>query len=157
VTTPAQIREVLDLLVDKHELAVTLLNAEGARVHAARLAEKKVTVIPPPGVLRKRRYRDYHQADDLARRGVPIAFQSNAEDGARHLPAVILYAVERGLDAEQALAASTIGAARAFKIDDRVGSIKPGKDADFAIFSDHPFRGAGRVLRIVVDGKEVRP
>ena len=70
---------------------------------------------------------------------------------------MVLYAVERGLDAEDALAALTVGAAKAFKIDDRVGSIEPGKDADFVIFNGHPFQDAGRVLTIVVDGKEVRP
>ncbi|MBN2474285.1 MAG: amidohydrolase family protein [Pirellulales bacterium] len=157
VSTAAQIREVLSLLVEKHQLRVTLLNAEEASVHAKTLAEKKIAVIVPPDVLRQRRYRDYHQADELARRGVPLALQSNAEDGARNLPAVALYAVERGLDAEAALEALTLGAARALKIDDRVGSLEPGKDADLVIFSDHPFLGGGRVLKTVVDGKEVRP
>jgi len=155
-STPAQIREVLALLVDKHKLHVVLLGAEGASVHAAQLAEKKVTVVVPPSVLRTRRRRDYHQADDLARRGVAIAFQSNVEDGARDLPAVVLYAVERGLGAEEALTAMTSGAAKAFKIDDRVGSIEPGKDADLVIFNRHPFRDAGCVKRVVVGGKEVR-
>ena len=37
-------------------------------------------------------------------------------------------------DAEGALAALTIQAARAYKIDDRVGSIEAGKDADIVIF-----------------------
>ncbi|MBC8868970.1 MAG: amidohydrolase family protein [Planctomycetes bacterium] len=156
-STPAQIREVLAVLIDKHKLPVTLVGAEGASSHAAVLAEKKVTVVVPPNVLRKRQYRDYHQADDLSRHKVPIAFQSNLEDGARHIPAVVLYAVERGLDAEAALEALTVGAAKAYKIDDRVGTIEPGKDADMVIFSGHPFQEAGRVLRIVVDGKEVRP
>ena len=157
VSTPAQIREVLALLVDKHQLPLTLLNAEGASVHAEKLAEKKVAVIVPPPVLRQRRYRDYHQADELARRGVPIAFQSNVEDGAGNLPAVVLYAVERGLGGEAALEALTMGAAKALKIDDRVGSLKPGKDADLVIFSHHPMEGPGRVLRVVINGEEVRP
>ena len=88
---------------------------------------------------------------------MPIAFQSNAEDGARNLPAVVLFAVERGLSAEAALEALTVGAAKAYKIDDRVGTIEPGKDADLVIFSGHPFLEAGSILKIVVDGKEVRP
>ncbi len=157
VSTPAQIREVLALLVDKHELPVTLLDAEGAAAHAAKLAEKKVGVIVPPAVLRQRRYQDYHQADELARRGVPIAFQSDVEDGARNLPAVVLYAVERGLSAEDALAALTVGAAKALKIDHRVGALEPGKDGDLVIFSGHPLRNGSRVLRVIVNGQEVRP
>ena len=156
VSTPAQIREVLAVLVDKHELSVVLLGAEGAAVHAEKLAQKKVTVIVPPTVLRTRQYREYNQADVLARRGVPIAFQSNVEDGARHLPSVVLYAVERGLDADEALTALTIGAAKALKIDDRVGSIEPGKDADLVIFSSHPMTGPSRVRRVIVNGEEIR-
>jgi imidazolonepropionase-like amidohydrolase len=151
----AQIREVLADLVDKRQLPITLLNAEQAAEHAAKLAEKKVAVLVPPQVLRTEFYRDYHQADDLARSGVPIGFQSDVEDGARHLPAVVLYAVERGLDAETALAALTLNAAKALRIDDRVGTLDAGKDADLVIFSGHPFLEAGRVLRVIVDGKEV--
>lgn len=157
VSTAAQIREVLALLVDKHELTVTLVGAEGAAVHAAALKEKHVVVIVPPAVIRQRNYRDYHQADDLTRRGVSIAFQSDAEDAARQLPSVALWAVQRGLDAESALGALTLDAAKALGIDDRVGSLEPGKDGDLVIFSGHPFQEAGRVLRVIVDGKEVRP
>jgi hypothetical protein len=157
VETAAQIRAVLDELVEKRELPIALLNADQAAVHAATLADKKIAVVVPPNVLRVERYRDYHQADDLARQGVPIAFQSDAEDGARHLRSVVLYAVERGLDAETALAALTSSAAKAFGIDDRVGTLEPGKDADLVIFSGHPFLEGGRVLRVVVDGKEVQP
>jgi imidazolonepropionase-like amidohydrolase len=157
VSTPAQIREVLAVLCDKHKVPVTLLNAQGASAHAAQLAEKKVTVIVPPVMIGRRMNRDYLQADDLNRLGVPITFQSNAEDGARDLPAAVLFAVERGMSAEAALEGMTIGAARAFKIDDRVGTIEPGKDADLVIFSGHPFLEAGSILRVIVDGKEVRP
>ena len=157
VTTSAQIREVLASMVDKRELPVALLDAEGASAHASKLAEKDVTVIVPPSILRTEKYRDYHQADNLNRSGVPIAFQSDAEDGARNLPSVVMFAVERGLDANAALAALTIDAAKAFKIDDRVGRIEPGKDADLVLFSSHPFVDGGRVLRVIVAGKEVKP
>ena len=71
VATAAQIQEVLALLVDKHELPLVLLDAQGAAVHSEKLAEKKVTVVVPPTVLRTRQYRDYHQADVLALRRGP--------------------------------------------------------------------------------------
>jgi len=156
VSTAVQIREVLAVLVDEYDLPVILLGAEDSYLHAKQMAEKDVAVIVPTVVLRRRDRRDYHQADDLSRRGVPVLFQSDAEDGARSLPAVVLHAVERGLDAEQALESMTSGAAEAYKIDDRVGRIAPGLDADLVIFNGHPFREAGRVLRVIVGGKEVR-
>lgn len=155
-STPAQIREALDLLVGKHELPVTLLDAEGAPIHAARLAEEKVAVIVPPAVIRTRKHLDYLQADDLTRDGVSIAFQSNVEDGARYLPLVVLNAVANGLDADAALAGLTLNAARAYKIDDRVGSIEAGKDADIVIFNGHPFKEAGQVKKVIVCGQEVK-
>ncbi len=70
---------------------------------------------------------------------------------------MVLYAVAQGLDAEHALAALTIDAAHAYKIDDRVGTIEPGKDGDIVIFSGHPFQDAGQVTAVVVCGKEVNP
>jgi cytosine/adenosine deaminase-related metal-dependent hydrolase len=47
---------------------------------------------------------------------------------------------ERALTAAQALEMATIGGARALRIDDRVGSLEPGKDADLAAFSLEPAR-----------------
>ncbi|MDX1583130.1 MAG: amidohydrolase family protein, partial [Thermoanaerobaculia bacterium] len=43
-----------------------------------------------------------------------------------------------GMDEVDALALATINPAKQLKIDDRVGSLKPGKDGDFVIWSDHP-------------------
>lgn len=155
-STPAQVDAVLDLLVDEWQLPVVLLEAPGARAHAARLAEKGVGVVLPTGVIRRENFEWVHQGDELSRRGVAVAFQSDAEDGARTLPLVALYAVERGLSAEEALAALTIDAARMYRIDDRVGSIAPGRDGDLVIFSGAPFDAGSRVQRVIVNGEEVR-
>src|SRR5690606_13149972 len=43
-----------------------------------------------------------------------------------------------GLDANEALALITINPAKQLGIDDRVGSLEVGKDADVAIFRGHP-------------------
>ena len=52
----------------------------------------------------------------------------------------------------EALKAMTIHAARMFKIDDRVGSLERGKDADFVVFSGSPFEMTSRVQLVVVNG-----
>jgi len=91
----------------------------------------------------------------LASQGVPIAFQSDAENAARDVPRLARSCVRGGLDPTEALKALTIEPARLFKIDDRVGSLKVGKDADLLVFSGPPMDPASRLLRVYVNGKEV--
>lgn len=152
-----EIGALLNLLNGEYDLPVILLGAEGASEHIDRLIEKNVGVVLPPSVMRYEDYQPYYQGDDLARSGVAIAFQSNVEDGARSLPLVALYAVERGLSAESALAALSINAAKMYQLDDRIGSIAPGRDGDLVIFSGHPFDTDTIVKRVIINGKEVSP
>ena len=49
----------------------------------------------------------------------------------------------------------TINGAEIAGVVQRVGSIAPGKDADFAIFSGHPLRVQSRVEAVFVDGVQV--
>ncbi|MXW18128.1 MAG: amidohydrolase family protein [Gemmatimonadetes bacterium] len=58
-----------------------------------------------------------------------------------------------GLTPEQALSTVTIGAARAMALDDRVGSLEPGKDGDFVIWSGDPLSQFTRAEQTWVDGR----
>ena len=64
-------------------------------------------------------------------------------------------AVKDGLDRETALRALTINPARIAGIDDRLGSIEPGKDADLVLWSGDPLDVLSRAERAFVDGVEV--
>lgn len=57
-----------------------------------------------------------------------------------------------GLSDQEALALVTLNPAWQLGIDDRVGSIEVGKDADLAVFSDHPLSIYTRVDLTFVDG-----
>jgi imidazolonepropionase-like amidohydrolase len=63
--------------------------------------------------------------------------------------------VKHGLDREVALQALTINPARIIGIDDRLGSIEPGKDADLVIWSGDPLDVLSRVERALMDGEEI--
>jgi imidazolonepropionase-like amidohydrolase len=63
--------------------------------------------------------------------------------------------IKEGLDHETALRALTINPARIAGIDDRLGSIEPGKDADLVIWSGDPLNVLSRVERALIDGTEV--
>jgi imidazolonepropionase-like amidohydrolase len=64
-------------------------------------------------------------------------------------------AVKHGLDRDTALQALTINPARIIGIDDRLGSIEPGKDGDVVIWSGDPLEVQSRVERALVDGEEI--
>jgi imidazolonepropionase-like amidohydrolase len=63
--------------------------------------------------------------------------------------------VKYGLDRETALRALTINPARIIGVDDRLGSLEPGKDADLVIWSGDPLDVLSRVQRAFMDGREI--
>ncbi len=69
------------------------------------------------------------------------------------LPLCAAYAVRAGLSREGALRAITLDAARVVGLDDRLGSLEPGKDADCVITDGDLLDPRTRVLRTVVDGQ----
>jgi imidazolonepropionase-like amidohydrolase len=64
-------------------------------------------------------------------------------------------AVKYGMDPADALRTITINPARWMDLEDRIGSIEAGKDADLVIFDGDPFDINTRVLRVFIDGKVV--
>ena len=71
----------------------------------------------------------------------------------QYLPLCAGLAVKYGLPVEDGLKAITINAARICRVDDRVGSLKKGKDADIAIFSGNPMEVFTKTLYTIIDGK----
>ena len=71
----------------------------------------------------------------------------------QYLPLCAGLAVKHGLPLEEGLKAITIYAARICRVDDRVGSLKKGKDADIAIFSGNPMEIFTKTLYTIIDGE----
>jgi len=156
VSTAPEIEQVLKLFVDEYKVRLGLLGAEEAYKRAGIIKKAEAGVVVPPAVLSTREGKQYVLADELARKGVTVIFQSDAADGARTLPLMAAYFVRMGMSAEHALLALTKNPASLYGIDDRVGSIEAGKDADIIIFSGDPFEVQSRVMRVFVSGREVK-
>lgn len=98
---------------------------------------------------------DYGCLKALEEAGVPVAVMTDNPVS----PAPIqIYemgeAVRKGMDPVKALKLATINPAKILDIDERVGSLKVGKDADVLIWSALPTRCADAVLEtIFVDGE----
>ena len=87
-------------------------------------------------------------------RGVVVSINSDDAEEMRHLNHEAAKTVKwGGLSDEQALALVTINPAKQLRIDDRVGSIEVGKDADLVIYDGHPLSSYAVVQMTLVDGK----
>lgn len=64
-------------------------------------------------------------------------------------------AVRYGMSREKALKGLTLAAAKMIRLDDRIGSLEKGKDADFIILSGDPLSVYTHVLETYVDGIQV--
>jgi imidazolonepropionase-like amidohydrolase len=95
-----------------------------------------------------------HNAAIMAQRGVRVSINSDSDERARRLYQEAAKAMHYGgVSEEEALRMITLNAAWQLGIDNRVGSIDVGKDADLAIFNGHPFAPGSRVEKTLVDGR----
>ena len=71
----------------------------------------------------------------------------------KYLPLCAGLAVKAGMDPFEALKAITINAARHIGIEDRVGSLEKGKDADIVITDGCPFEVSTNVKYVFINGE----
>lgn len=120
------------------------------RVAGVLLSQQVIWTEPKTGAQKRNRLAE------LGANGIPVAFHSDAEEGAADLPLMAAYAVSQGMSPEAAFIALTGGAAEMLAIDERVGLLKPGMDADVVLYDRSPLEVSAGVLKVFVNGKEVR-
>jgi imidazolonepropionase-like amidohydrolase len=95
-------------------------------------------------------------ADYLVKHGVEVNIMTDADvvqqEFLRFQAAV---AVKYGMDPGEALKAITINPAKLIGMENRIGSIEKGKDADLVIFDGDPFDIRTRVIKVFINGKLV--
>ncbi len=72
-----------------------------------------------------------------------------------YLPLCAGLAVKAGMDPFKALQAITINPAKHIGVEDRVGSIEVGKDADFAIYDGNPMISDSVCRMVFIDGNQI--
>lgn len=88
-------------------------------------------------------------------RGVVVSFNSDSDDQARRLNTEAAKAIRYGgLMDEEALAFVTINPARQLGAQERIGSLEPGKDGDFVVWSGHPLLQRSVPLETWIDGRK---
>jgi N-acetylglucosamine-6-phosphate deacetylase len=88
-------------------------------------------------------------------RGVLVSFNSDSGDLSRRLYAEAAKAVKYGgVPEEEALKFVTINPAKQLRIDQHVGSLEPGKDGDFVIWSKSPLDATTACEQTWIDGRK---
>lgn len=94
-----------------------------------------------------------HNGAIMHEQGVTVAFNSDDAEMARRLNQEAGKAVRfGGVKEEDALKFVTLNPAKLLHIDDQTGSLKPGKDADVVVWSDHPLSVYAKADMTFVDG-----
>lgn len=92
----------------------------------------------------------------LSNAGVPTAIiTDHPEIPIENIVLCAAMAVKYGMDPEKALSGITLTAAKNCRIDKRVGSITPGKDADFCVFDTDIFSFEAKNIMTFINGEKV--
>ena len=89
----------------------------------------------------------------MHKQGITVAFNSDDAEMGRRLNQEAAKAVKYGnISEEEALKFVTLNPAKLLHLDNKVGSIKVGKDADVVVWSDNPLSIYAKAERTLVDG-----
>jgi imidazolonepropionase-like amidohydrolase len=121
------------------------------------LVRSGASVVLPPHALNGRTtdgaFMTLELAATLEELGVTFALSAHGSgDDATNLGRQAGFAMRGGLSFESALAAVTSTPAKMLGIDDRVGTLEAGKDADLVLWSGKPFEATSAVIGVIVDG-----
>ncbi|HVU89200.1 MAG TPA: amidohydrolase family protein [Pirellulales bacterium] len=133
--------------------------SEGYKV-ADEIAKAKapcsVILIDSPGGKLEARDMQMSNAGVLERAGVRVAFHTDDWiTDSRVFRRMAALGVRAGMSRKAALEALTIAGAEMLDLQDRIGSLAAGKDADFAIFDGDPLSVYSHVLETWVEGQKV--
>ena len=96
-----------------------------------------------------------YNAAIMAKKGVLVSLNSDSAELMRHLNTEAAKVMKYGgMTEEEALAMVTINPAKQLAIDNRVGSIEPGKDADLVLYDKNPLSNYTKVQKVWIDGAQ---
>ncbi|WP_406672230.1 amidohydrolase family protein [Natronospira sp.] len=148
-------------LAEEFDLDLVLEGAADAYLVLDRIREAGVPVLLHPTMTRtggESMNAAFDTAAKLQEAGIPFAIQGGYE---AYVPKarVVLFeaaiAAANGLGVDHALAAITLNPARILGLDEDLGSIEVGKQADLVLFDGEPFEYVSRVCKVFIAGELV--
>ncbi|MHA2252899.1 MAG: amidohydrolase [Candidatus Kariarchaeaceae archaeon] len=124
------------------------------------VARKQIPIVVGPsfGGRTKRELIDQSMATPgiMMKEGVNVSIMTDSPFIPIHgLRDLVIMAIREGLPEERALETITVNPAKLLGVDERVGSLVKGKDADFLIFNGDPLDARKQVIKTYIDGNLV--
>lgn len=154
------ILNALEWIDERKEISFILSSVEEGWRVAGEIAEAGIPCLVGPMLrLPSREYdnyqRPYQNAGLLHDAGVLVAIRTGETENVRNLNYNAGYAATYGMGIEEALKAVTINPARIFGVDDRLGSIEAGKQANLMITDGDPFETLTTIEQVFIKGYKI--
>lgn len=142
------------------DVDVTLEHCTEGHKVAKEIAEAGVPAVVGPSLTNRAKVelkdRTFRTPAVLYEAGVKVALMTDHPViPLQYLPIAAGLAVKEGLPYEEGLKAITINAAEILGVDDRVGSLERGKDADLVVFDGDPLELRSKIELVLIDGRTV--
>ncbi len=146
-------------IAEEFKLKLILIHCTEGHKIAEYIAKKGIPAVIGPTIMwvskPEIREKGFKTAVVLAKAGVKVALQTDSLTPMNYFPLLPISVIKEGLSKEEALKCVTINPAEILGLDNRIGSLDPGKDADIVIWNGHPFDYYSKVEKVFINGKEI--
>ncbi len=148
-------------LAEEFKIRIWLDSAAESHLMIPQIKAAGISVLLHPSMARasgEKENQSFQAASKLHAAGIPFAIQGGFEAYVPKVRVVLFeaaIAAAHGLNYDAAIESITISPARILGIQDRVGSLEVGKDADLALYDGDPLEYTTHCVGVVIDGKVV--
>lgn len=144
-------------IAKEFDLAITIDHCTEGHLIYEYLQKENISCIIGPSLIDRSKIelknRTFKTPGILSKNGINVALMTDHPViPIQYLPICAALSVKEGMDEYDALKAITINPAKILGIDNRVGSLEIGKDADIIIFDRHPFDYLSKTKYVFVNG-----
>jgi len=148
-------------IAKEFDIDITLEHCTEGHKVAKKIAEAGIPAIVGPSMTGRVKVElselSFKTAGILAEAGVKIALMSDHPViPVKNALVYAALAVKAGLAEQEALKAITINPAEILGVNDRVGSLEEGKDADIIILKGNPLNISSQIVKVLIDGEVVK-
>ncbi len=146
-------------IANEFKIRVVLIHCTEGHKISKFIAKSKFPAVIGPTMLwvgkPETKDRGFRTAVELNKAKVKIALQTDSITPMNYFPLLPMYVIKEGMSREDALKCITINPAEILGIEDLVGSLESGKDADIVIWSGDPFEFYSEVEQVFINGNKI--